>query len=218
MGLYEKSDKKYFKVSMGAIRASCDKNDPKAKERVIEKTGEKIYERVYTAIDGRLDGITFYSHSEYGNSWNIELSDQGEKFVLQVKEDSRYGIDFLKKLPHLQVGKRYKFMAYDFTKNDVHRVGIAIENDAQEKLTSYYQKFEGEGKDLKVTNLHGYPEFDGDWKDKDDLKIYFTRLAKFLRIKSQEVIKNWQYQVPPDVQEEKEIETKVDAGSDDLPF
>lgn len=210
MGLGEKSNKLYLKVSLGAIRKTTTKDDPKAKVRQ-NKDGENVYERVYNFIDGQLENITFYEHEEFGNSWTLHLKDGEEHYGLQVQENSRYGIDLLKKLPNLIRGERYKIIAYDFEKDGQRRVGLSIEElKTNSKIQSYYQKVEKDGDKLKITQLHGFPEFDGDWKDKDDTKIYFTKVTKFLRKKALDIINGWT--AKPDLPEE------VTEDKDDLPF
>jgi hypothetical protein len=209
MSLGEKSNKIYLKASYGAIRRTSTKDDPQAKVRQ-NKDGENIYERVYNFVDGVLEDVTFYEHEDFGNSWTIYLTDGEEHYAIQVQEASRYGMDFLKKLPNLVKGERYKFIAYDFEKSGQRRVGISVEEmKTADKIKSYYQDIQKDGDKFIVKNLHDFPEFDGNWKDKDDCKIYFTRLAKFLRTRSLAFINSWRT--------EEKIKSVIDEDSE-IPF
>ena len=160
-------------------------------------------------------------HEEYGKQWTLLVDDEPEHLALQIHEDSRYGTDLLRKIPKLKKGMAIKIMPHDFKdQDDQVRCGLSITDEIkQEKVTSYYQRFEdqGEGKKPKVINLYGYPEFDGKWTDKDETKVYFIKLAKFLRNNALEYLQKGfkDYEgvpaaaaVPADQQPEK----------DDLPF
>src|ERR1051325_9581293 len=182
MGLGERIPRIYLSVSYGAIRRKTTADDPKAVEREL-KDKSIIHERVYQFVQGNLENIRFWDDRDYGKSWTLDVRDGSELFAVKVMEDSRYGIDLLKKIPNLRKGSAYIFTPYDFEKDDGRRVGISIKKEGtDEKVPSYYQQFEtGTDGKTKVKNLYGFPAFEGEWKDKDDVKIYFLKLAKFLR-------------------------------------
>ena len=220
MGLHEPTNKTYLRVSLGKIRKTSDKSDALAKERKTDK-GDIVYERVWNAVSGTLEDITFFDHKDYGKSWTVLIKDGEDNFAVQVHEDSRYGIDLLKKIPRLQKGYSIKITPYDFEVNNKRKIGLSIEQEGV-KVETFYQKFtdEGNGK-YKVENLYGFPNFEGDSKDKDDLKIYFTKVAKFLRGKAQEHIDgNFKRALPESIADEIYKNSSVtDAGTDDdLPF
>ena len=214
MGLHEPTNKIYLRVSLGKIRKTSDKNDPSAKERKTNE-GETIYERVYNAVSGTLENITFFDHKDFGKSWTVLVKDGEDLFAVQVHENSRYGIDLLKKIPKLGKGLKIKITPYDFEVNDKRKIGLSIEQEGI-KVDSYYQKFtELEGGKYKVENLNGFPDFTGDPKDKDDLKIYYTQVAKFLRGKALEHIDgNFKYVLPESLADE--IEKNESVGDSDL--
>ncbi len=223
MSLGEKSNKIYLKASYGAIRRTSTKDDPQTKVRQ-NKDGENIYERVYNFVDGVLEDVTFYEHEEFGNSWTIHLVDGEEHYAIQIQETSRYGLDFLKKLPNLIKGDRYKLIAYDFEKNGKRRVGISIEElKTNSKVQSYYQDIQKDGDKFIIKNLYDFPNFDGDWEDKDDCKIYFTKVAKFLRKKSLVFINDWtmgkiEKSIDSTIKELNDKVEKAVESDDNLPF
>lgn len=181
MGLQEPSNKIYLRISNGRICKTVKEGTPKAQVRETSK-GDVIWELVWESLSGTLDAITFRDHPEYGKTWTLTVLGDGiETYALQVNEDSRYGIDLLKKIPNMRHGLVYTFRPYEFERNGKRKCGINIETNGQ-KVQSYYQKFTDKGNgEWLVENLHDYPPFEGDSKDKDELKIYFIKLAKFLR-------------------------------------
>ena len=189
MGLHEPSDKIYLKVSLGKIRKKVTEGTPKAKSRELEdKT--TIWELIYNSIDGVLVGLSMHEHPEYGKSWTVEIDDEDADgkpvhYAIQMQENGRYGMDLLRKIPNLHKGEVYSFIPYDFEPVAGDRKsGLSIKTASGEKIQSFYQKFEGEGDHVTVTNINGYPDFTGDKKDKDDWKVYFTQVTKILRVKA----------------------------------
>jgi len=179
MGLNEQTNRIYLNAVLGKLRKKVKEGDTGSKSREL-KDGSVVWERVYNSVTGSLDNIVFHESDDYGNSWSVDLKDGEETYRIQVSENSRYGMDLLKKLPNLKSNINYKITPYDFEDNGKRRCGLSIAH-GEEKITSYYQKFTKDGDKYTVENLHGYPSFNGDSKDKDDLKIYYTMAAKFLR-------------------------------------
>jgi hypothetical protein len=218
MGLTESTKKTYLSIAIGKIRKKSDDKDDKAVMREL-KDKSKVYERVYQNISGKLDSIVMREHEEYGKSWVLTIVDGDDTFAVQVSEDSRYGNDLLKKIPNLHKGSIYKFTPYDFERNGKHKVGLAIEDRSGKKIESYYQKFTGNDQEgWKVENLNGFPEFTGDKNDKDDLKIYFTTVTKFLRLNAQKALQLSFLEPAPPVETPPVDEQAPFPKDDDLPF
>jgi hypothetical protein len=214
MALEKPSNRTYLKVVFGSLRVKATKDTPEAVAREL-KDKSVIYETVYRSLAGVLEDVKFQSHDEYGNSWTLHMKDGEQLYAIQIQENSRYGGDFLKKLPNLRKGGVYKITPYEFERDGKKRAGLSIFDDGDQKVESFYQKFEGNDADgWKVTNLHGFPDFEGSSKDKDDLKIYFTRVIKFLRTKAQEHLHNAFFDAPMT----KEEPIEAGGAEDDLPF
>jgi len=182
--LGETTNRSYLSVGFGRIRKRAKKGDEKAVERTL-KDGEKTYAIEYKFISGKLMGVSFRDDPQYGKSWTLFIED-GENYAVQFSENSRYGSELLKILPNLHKGEVYKITPYDFT-DDVtlkRKIGLSIKDSNDTRIDSYYQKFTETEKGWNVENLHGYPEFNGDSKDRDELKIYFIQVTKFLREKT----------------------------------
>jgi len=217
MPLKAPTNKNYLRVSHGRICKTVDAGTPEAVPRVTKK-GETVHELIWESASGLLDAIDFRDHPEYGKSWTLTIIDGIDTYGLQVHEDSRYGIELLKKIPNLFHGKFYTFRPYEFERDGKVRAGIAIEDEQKNKIQSYYQEFKdlGEGK-WEVKDLYGFPKFEGDKADKDDLKIYFVKLAKWLRANAMKHLSpsgNFYREQPPLAAPEEPKE----PATDDLPF
>jgi len=198
MGLTRRSNRQYFDVSLGAIRRRVSEDTPDAVKR--KKSDDSVvWELVFKDMEGILEDILFKTHPEYGNSWVLHIKDGNDEFGLQVHEDSAYGRDLLKKIPNLRQGGVYRFTPYDYERNKKRKTGIFINTQGDERVDSYYQRFEGSNEDgWTVTNLNGYPEYTGAKNDKDEFKIYCLQATKFLRTRAQEHIKTTFHEALPE--------------------
>ena len=176
--LGEKSDRMYLSISYGQIRKRCNPDTPGAIERQT-KDGEKTYAIEYRYVSGTLEGVTFRDDPKYGASWLILIVDGKDKYGISISEESRYASDLLKRIPNLVKGQGYRFTPYDFETDGKRRKGLSIKDQADQPVPSYYQEYNEA--DNTWSNLHGFPVFDGNSKDKDDWKIYFIKVNKFLR-------------------------------------
>lgn len=214
MGLGESSSTLFLNVGYGRLRKKCKAETPGAVERKT-KDGESTWALEYRYVEGILDSVFPREHEEFGRSWVVRILDGKESYSIQISEDSRYANDFLKRLPNLRKNQVIKIMPYDFTDDKGKRkVGLKITGPGEERIENYYQEFIQEGDKFSVINKHGYPEYGGDRKDKDELKIYFIKVTKFLREQSIHFIEN-QFQEISDTQRE---EFQEGPPEDDLPF
>jgi len=222
----KQSNRIYMNIAFGRVREKCSKDHAEAVERTT-KGGDKTYAIEYKNTGGVLDEVVFRDDEKYGKQWILHLNDVGEWYALQLKEDSRFGVEFLKKLPNMRKGEYYVFTPYDFEKGGDRKVGLKIATRENKRVENYYEKYTdlGDGK-WKVEQLHGYPRYvkadgtDGDWKDRDELKIYFMRSGKFLREKAFAFIQSPAFlgTAKPVEAPEAEIERPSPVLEDDLPF
>jgi len=218
--LGETTNRIYLSIGYGRIRHKCSKDNPKAVERET-KSGDKTYAIEHTFVSGTLESVYYKEHHEYGNSWNILLSDGETKYCLQISEKSRDAVEFLKRLPNLSINQFYRFTPYDFKDGEKRRRGLSIKDKADQSINSYYQSFEQDGEKTVVKNLHNFPEPESPPKDSDDWKVYFIKVGKFLREKSLEHLK----QIVNEPTKEPEQPDDIPMGdeppadnSEDLPF
>lgn len=185
-GLSERENVIYLRASMGKLRKRTTKEDPKAVEWA-DKDGAKHYDLVYSNLTGILLGVS-HKDGDYGHQWTFKVKAGETVYAVQLAENSKFGLDFLKKLPNLTQGKRYKFTPWEVERDGNTKGGIAIVRaEDEEKIQSFYQNFAGsEEEGWTITNVNGFPDIPMAMKKmaKDDWKIYFIQVAKFLREKS----------------------------------
>lgn len=213
MGLQEPSNRVWLKVGFGKIRKTTKPKDPKAVERKT-KDGESTWAVEYNSLTGILEGIQFKDHPEYGRQWAVLVRDGEEQFGLAIKEDGAYGRSLLRMIPNLRAGDIYTFTPYDFVppNETENKTGLSVKDIMGNKVKSYYQTFQEKNGKTVVENINGFPNYDGDWKDKDEVQIYFTRVNKFLRQAALNHIQSNAFTVAEQKQEKSLDKT------DDLPF
>jgi len=226
---YEK--KRYASIVEGkfSIKGKEGDQDENEKYTVMRKyadkqTGEEkvLWEWVYPAIEGEVVNISC-EKGKFGSTYNIDITDMGEKIQVQVPVDSKYGTNLAVKVPNIKKGQRLRFTPYDYESKDktndfngkpIRYSGITI--------TPYGEKpsKENKGDQIKAyfteENLNGMPARPSGVSE-GKYKIYQIEKQEFLK----EVVEQWAskqvFQEPQ--QTENDGGMTVDtSGSDDLPF
>jgi hypothetical protein len=176
---YEFNAKPYLSLIQGTLRQKVDADTQGAKKRDWETpSGEKgsKWELIYTAWEGIVKDI-YIKDTEYGKFLNVEFDDA----ILSIGTESRYFNDFVQKLASADITKPITVKPYDFeADNGKRQIGINIFQDGK-KLKNYF--WDEEKKQAK----EGYPTPEGDTKnfDKDDWKMHFIKVRKFLEAYAQ---------------------------------
>jgi hypothetical protein len=219
----------FLTVGFGKIRQKSlenkqrvDANTPNAVMRELANGGQS-WALEHDYVSGVIENIFYKEDKQYGNSFEVVMRDGVELYQISFSEESRFCADFLKKLPNVNLSNELKITAYDFTNQEgKHVAGVSLEQDGT-KITSFYDK--KHEKDGKVTweLLHGFPKSEGvDFKDKDETKIYFIQVKKFLRSEFSRLFSD-KFNKPEPKQEVHEDleENSADIPSqpsDDIPF
>jgi hypothetical protein len=185
LGSNSGSPRIFLSVGFGKIRQKSLENKekvtsttPNAVKR-LKQDNTETWAIEHDYISGKIENIFFKEDEKYGNSFEVVLLDGIDKYQISFSEDNRFWFDFMKKLPNVLMNDAVKITAYDFVdkKTGKRKAGISLEQNGN-KITSFYDKKKDE---TTWELLHGFPKSDGiDWKDKDELKIYFIRVKKFL--------------------------------------
>lgn len=135
------------------------------------------HELVYTDIDGMIGDITIMA-GKFGDNLIIPLTDvqTGQTLHLALGVTNPFGEDFLKKMPNIDYTKPVVIIPFSFTSDKGKLVkGVTVRQDG-EKIANFFRDEEAK------KNMHGLPEAEGDTKgySKDDWKIYFLTVRKFL--------------------------------------
>lgn len=148
-------------------------------ERHFEDTkgnkGTKL-EIIHESISGVIEEIKFVD-TEFGKLLQINLIDFPMDEILSLSTSSPYGEDFMKKLPNIDLSQPVNIKPYCFTPDnkDKEIKGISI-TQGPNKITNAFYDMEAK------IELKGFPKPEGDTKKytKDDWKIHFLQVRKFL--------------------------------------
>ena len=146
----------------GAIKREYeDKNDVK----------QIKWELVFDEVSGRITKISF-KDGDYGKFLNLEIDNDG---VISMGTTDSFGEDMMKKLPSINFSTSVKLIPYSFEVDGRNKKGITVYQD-DIKIDNFYWDKE------KSKPTNGIPEPEGDTKDftKDDWKIHFIKVRKFL--------------------------------------
>lgn len=186
MGLVKQDeDKIYLTVlSDGTLRQKVQEDTPGATKRTYElrdgTTGEK-WELVYKEVEGLISEIKFFD-GDFGQTVNVTFVWDDGHATVQLNTNGNFATDFLKKIPNVDISKPVKFRPFSFTSQDNGKPvrGVSLQQQDElgdwEKIPNFF--FDPD----KKKALHGFPEPSGNTKKytKDDWKVYFIQVKKFL--------------------------------------
>ena len=172
---YGGGNKTYLSIIDGTLRKQVTQETPGAVKRDWTtpdgKSGTK-YECIYDSVSGIITRLSF-NDSEYGKFLIVGFNG-GE--VLNLNTSHRYFTDLVKKLANADLTKEIALKPFDFENDDKKRItGVSVTQDGV-KLTDYFYDA------TTKKNINGFPLPEGDTKkyDKDDWKVYFVNVKKFL--------------------------------------
>lgn len=199
----------FVSISLGKIRKQANEDDPKAIKRVVKRPdGTEVvkHEYVYDSLSGLITDASF-RETDYGKMFDVTV----DGIVLSINTEHKYFSALASKFPNIDLQKEVSLMPYDFKTDDGKRiVGMNVMQE-REKLRSFF--YDGE----KNTNGMIEPEGDTSKYDKDDWKIYFTRVKKFLINYIEEMDKKFPELVKSEAKE-KQVGFDDPIDENDLPF
>ena len=214
----EYSDKVYLSIVGGDFSQKVEEGTPNAVRREYKlKNGTQgvKYEIIHKGWFGIIRDIKL-KQTDFGEVVNVFFDDA----IVSIQTDSRYFSDFAKKIMSANLEEKIFLSPFDFESDDGKRIiGMSVIQNGT-KLTNYYWDTENE----KPTN--GFPEPEGNTSSysKDDWKIFFIGVKKFLlneleklefsdKVEEHEVEQPQEEEIPI-IQVEDEEEVKVE----DVPF
>lgn len=181
MGVQEfnESADAYYYVNGWAV---CKKAEPKsdgeydskAKCRKYDVNGNKWekWEYRYKNISGVIGDVKFVD-TDFWTNCVVHLYDENSQFALTLWTNGKYFTAFARKLKNIDLNEPVTISPFDFEGDDKKKhTGLSITQD-WEKIADYYY----DGK--KNTNWMPEPDIK-DKKDKDEWKMYFLQVKKFL--------------------------------------
>lgn len=184
MGLLEREDKSrlLYVLADGLLREQVDETTEGAKLRVVKDDDGNVkaekWELTYPGIRGFITGVSTFD-GDYGTNILIAVKDTNdEEFILSLNAKSKYGEDFLHKLPNVDFAKEITIKPYNFTDGERKMAGITLTQDDQ-KLSNAYN-FKNEAGEWQ--SVDGYPQVDEKKKPKnsDQWMIFFTQRREWV--------------------------------------
>jgi len=224
LGSNSGSPRIFLTVGFGRIRQKSlenkqkvDASTPGAVKR-LKQDNTETWAIEHDFVSGIIQSIFYKEDAKYGNSFEVTLQDVADVYQVSFPEDSRFWFDFSKKLTNIDLKQEVKITAYDFVdKENKRRAGVSVEQNGN-KLRSFYDQM---NPDKSWTLLYGFPSGDGvDFKDKDEIKMYFIKVKKFLRGEFNAKFKD-KFDNKPHVAEDNSSAPPTDfvpPTDDDLPF
>jgi hypothetical protein len=213
--------RKYYTIVGGTFRVQVTKDDPTGVRRdwtsADGKSSGTKFERIVNALFGKIEDISFFD-GEYGTQLTIKLdfNEQQEQPIIALNVASREAESLLKRFPAVDLTKEVRLRPFSFTKEEEEVRGIEVmqpddNGDFKIKIANFFQN--PETKEL----LHGYPKPEGNTEDysKDDWKIYFLTVRKFLINYTKENVCPKLREIVPQVP--KSLEEQQGSGSIDYP-
>ena len=197
------SRKPYLSIIQGTLKQKVTPETKDAERRDYElKDGTKgtKYELSFKSWRGVVQDLRL-KEGEYGETLEVEFEDA----ILTINTDSRYFNDFVKKLVSADISKEIEVSPFDFESEGKKLTGVSIyqqKNGERVKLENHFWN----DKDKKSCNGMPIPSGDTNRFKKDDWKMYFILVKKFLvaqLLKINEKI------------EEESLKTAVDSAIDD---
>lgn len=184
MGLHQPNETRrlLYVLADGKLREEVPETTEGAALRIVKDDAGNIkaekWELTYPGITGFVTGVTKYD-GEYGTNINVLFKDENEEeFTVSLKAKSRYGEDFLHKLPNLNFEKEVTLKPYNFTTDDGKDMrGVSLVQD-DVKLTNAFNWKNGD----EWKSVDGYPQVDEKKKPKnsDQWSVFFTQRREWV--------------------------------------
>lgn len=176
----------YYTIVGGSFRVQVSPDHPEAIRRDWtsadgQKSGTK-YERIIKSLVGYIEDIQFRD-GDYGMQMYVALDENTEGWtpIIALSTASREAEDLMRKLPGVDFLKEVSLRPFNFEGDtgEVRGMEIIQPDEAGEftvKIKNYFRDTE------KKENINGLPSPDGDTENysKDDWKLYFLQVRKFL--------------------------------------
>lgn len=86
----------------------------------------------YADLSGKITGVEFKTHDEYGESISITINSDGAAYIVSVSTNNRYSQDLMKALLKMDLDKDIYFKPYDFVDKEGKRAqGIVFRQDGE---------------------------------------------------------------------------------------
>lgn len=135
--------------------------------------GEK-WELVYTKLDNAKITNVYFKEGDYGEQVYITFEDEdGQMVTLAQGVASNFGEDILKRLPKINFSEKVSISPYSFEDNGKQVRGVSFYQHGAKVHNFFWDP-------TNSVPLHGFPKMEEVSPSKDDWKIHFINVRKFL--------------------------------------
>lgn len=164
---------------------------------------------MYADLTGKIVGVKFKTHPEYGENINVTIDSEGERFIVSISTNNRYSQDMMKFLLNGNLEEEVFMKPYDFIDEKKKRAqGISFRQN-------------GEKVDLRVKDA---PTKEKGWFEeasKKDIKRFFEDLSEWFVAEVEERVCSQFEDTPPPIEKEESAqeypEEKGEVGSKEEP-
>lgn len=143
MGLKKANDITYLSIFNGRL-AKAYKTANANTETRTNKNGKEVHEEYFKALDGLLTGLDTKVHEEYGEQLLIYITAKEGKYCIQTNLDSRYGVNFLKTVPNIDLTKEIEFVPSEKKDKEGKIDQTVFIKQGDKALKRFYTKEQGE--------------------------------------------------------------------------
>jgi len=175
------NNKKFLRVVGGnLVESSNEKNPESVRREFTDKKGvTKVYYDIpYKNVSGKLQKLKLRD-TNFGEILDVVFEEE----IVSLGLNSRFFQQFMQKIPNADLNEKIMLSPYDFKDSKEKQIkGLTISQKSGKLENFYYDK------ETKQT-INGFPKPEGEPKaySKDDWKLYFLLVTKFLKNKVEEV-------------------------------
>jgi hypothetical protein len=159
MGAVKNSSAIYLTIADGKIVRRF-KQPTKDTVTRTTKEGKVVHEEIYDGWNGRIAGIEFRDHKDYGRFVNVMINDGEATAILQMKQGSGYAMAFLKTLPNVDLQTDVKLSPSMKVEGDKKKTSMFI-NQHGEALKWAYTRDQPNGiPELRKIKVKGKETWD----------------------------------------------------------
>lgn len=178
------SGARYLSIISGKLSQKVNADTQWAVKREYEVDGKKWekWELHYKNLSGYITNMEF-RQTDFWEIFALTIEQDWEVDILSINTDSRYFNDFGRKLKNIKLDQIITINPYDFEKSWKQYRWLDIKQN-WEKITDAYYDWENK------KSLNWLPDVsDAEKKkyDKDDWRIFFVKIKKFLKEEIQKV-------------------------------
>jgi hypothetical protein len=140
----------------------------------VNKNGKTVHEEIFTSITAMISNIQS-KDTTFGKVWEIELTDNGETYVLSFNYSSRYTNNFFRALPNVDLSQPVKIAPWSMAdKKDSSKtvIGLSISQDGQKVPFKWDKDNPGELPEMQQIKRKGKLE----WDDTKQLEFFEAML------------------------------------------